>query len=177
MPSHKASYWLICHRNNDLHCMKMPDSLKLLKLKQIDLFFPLRSLWTALWRHNWVYKNPLTGTKKQQLHLTVRARNTSCRDVRETSPQIPPLALRPPSSHRGNMPCLSKLTTSSLQQSQQTCMGTYLSKIDDSSYPWAMTKVSGSTHVGRIKTSCRLFWHSSCKWVKAAWVKGHDHVL
>lgn len=59
--------------------------------------------------------------------------------VHKLQPPPPPPILHLPCSHRGNMPCLSKLTTSSLQQSQQTCMGTYLSKIED----WTMVKILG----------------------------------
>lgn len=94
-------------------------------------------------------QSPQTGTKKQQEYLTVRGWKTSCRDVRECSAQIPPLIMHPPCSHRASMPCLCRLTTSSLQQSQQTCMGTYLSKIGDSSYP--QTRVSGSTHIKGLR--------------------------
>lgn len=146
MPSYKASYSLICHKImiHTTWCAWIPKTVGVLK---IELFFPLESLWRALWWHNKVYKifklaprNNNTISLSGQIYLLQRC-------SWKTSPQIPPLTLHPPCSHRGNMPCLSKLTTSSLQQSQQTCMGTYLSKIEDSSYPWTMAKVFGSTHV------------------------------
>lgn len=115
-----------------------------------ELFFPLELLLSSFFLMTHLsIQSPQTGTKKQQEYLTVREWKTSCRDVREWSPQIPPLIMHPPCSHRASMPCLCKLTTSSLQQSQQTCMGTYLSKIGDSSYP--QTRVSGATHIKGLR--------------------------
>lgn len=107
-------------------------------------------------------QNPQTGTRKQQHHLTVRTK-IPLAEMFVKLVHISSLTLHPPCSHWGNMLCLSKLTTSSLQQSQQTCMGTYLSKIEDSAYPLTMTKVSGSTHLVKIKMSCYM----SCKSMKA----------
>lgn len=112
-------------------------------------------------------QSPITGTKTQHALFNCQGRNTSCRDVRETTPT----PLHTPCSHRGNMPCLFKLTTSSTQQSQQTCMCTYLSKIEDSFYPWTMTKVSGSTPVKGLRQAVNCFDFTSCKSMKAIRVR------
>lgn len=129
---------------------------------KMELFFQWKAF-ERLYGGKTKYTKSLNWHQETTTPFNCQDRNTSCWDVRETSPQISSLTLHPPCSHWGNMLCLSKLTTSSLQQSQQTCMGTYLSKIEDSSYPLTMTNVSGSAQLVRIKMSCYM----SCKSMKA----------
>lgn len=142
-PSYKASYSFMCQKNiyifiplGMLACLKNHKKWYLSTGKPLNSFVMAKS----------VYKN-LKLAPRNNNTISLSGQKYLLQRCSETRPQILPPIFHPPCSHRGNMPCLSKLTTSSLQQSQQTCMGTYLSKIEDSSDPSTMTKVFGSTHV------------------------------
>jgi len=136
MPSYKASYSFI-HNKIMIHTTYnkwIPKSIGVVtNLIIFSTGKPLNSPMTA----QLSTQNPQTGTKKQQHYLTLGAEIPPAEMFMKLVHEFHPSH----SSHRGNMPCLSKLTTSSLKQSQQTCMGTYLSQAEDSSYSQTMTSL------------------------------------